>query len=151
VAGGLALILALVADHDATEVSQQIVERVGELIENFVLLHGLEFYGGPAVSEPLQRLASWILTSGKTRIVASDLTVNVRDLRGLGLWDLNRRLSPMVAGGWLTPESSRPRGQGLDGQSCGARAFPRSNQRRASPQGHNHGSAALTSKKHIWH
>jgi Protein of unknown function (DUF3987) len=108
VAGSLALILALVADHNATLVSEEIVDHVAELIENFVLQHGLEFYGGAAVSEPLQRIASYILTSGKERLVASDFTANVRDLRGLGLWELNRRLSPMVAGGWLTPGNVGP-------------------------------------------
>lgn len=53
-------------------------------------------------------MASWILTSGKTRIVVSDLTRNVAALRGLSLWDVNQRVSPLVAGGWLTPEECGP-------------------------------------------
>jgi len=40
--------------------------------------------------------------------VPSDLTTNVWDLRGLGVWDLNQRVSPLVAGGWLTPDQPGP-------------------------------------------
>jgi hypothetical protein len=56
----------------------------------------------------LRKLASWVLTSGKTRIVASDLPANIRDLRGVSVFDLNRRVSPLVAGGWLEPIEAGP-------------------------------------------
>jgi hypothetical protein len=110
IAGSLALILAVVADPDGllAEVPSTIVGNVAELIQDFILPHGCEFYSGSASSERLQRLASWILTSGKKRLVPSDLTVNVWELRGLGLWDLNARLSPLVAGGWLKPKEPGP-------------------------------------------
>jgi hypothetical protein len=108
VAGNLALILTLVANRNAGEVSAGTIGNVATIIEDFILPHAHEFYAGSAVSEPLQRLTSWILTSGKDRIVPSDLTVNVRDLRGSGLWDLNQKLSPLIAGGWLTPEEPGP-------------------------------------------
>jgi hypothetical protein len=46
--------------------------------------------------------------AGKDRIVTRDLTRNVRDLRGASLKDIHLRLSPLIAGGWLTPESPGP-------------------------------------------
>jgi hypothetical protein len=36
------------------------------------------------------------------------LTTNVRDLRGLTLIEINERVSPLVAGGWLEPTDKTP-------------------------------------------
>src|SRR5262245_22123381 len=59
----------------ADPVSEQTIENVRRLILDFILPHAYEFYcgTGTAEAERLQQLASWILTSGKNRIVASDL------------------------------------------------------------------------------
>ena len=111
-AGSLTLILAIAEDPErapAARVSKAVVEAMATLIKEFVLPHAFEFYRTTgAASDRLQRIASWILTSGKTRIVPSDLTVNVADMRGLGIWDVNQRVSPLVAGGWLTPAEPGP-------------------------------------------
>ena len=108
------MILSLAAEPDRLSlapVSAPIIADVDALIREFILPHAFEFYGsGDPGSERLRALASWILTSGKTRIVPSDLTTNVRDCRGLGIWDINQRVSPLVAGGWLTPEQPGPMG-----------------------------------------
>jgi hypothetical protein len=86
-AGRLALILHM-AEHPeyghTRRVEAKTVENVGKLIVDFVIPHALRFYG--AAEEKLQgnhikTLASWILTSGKTRIVVSDVTNNVWDAR----------------------------------------------------------------------
>jgi hypothetical protein len=110
VAGSLALILTIVRniDHTQAEVQRTTIEDITMLMQEFILPHALEFYRKAAAIDPLQRLASWILTSGKTRIVPSDLTVNVADCRGLGLWEINQRVSPLVAGGWLTTKDIGP-------------------------------------------
>jgi hypothetical protein len=112
-AGRLALILHMAADPETGgtyAVGEKTVENVRRLILDFVIPHAFVFYrtAESTADDRLRRLASWILTSGKTRIVASDLVKNVRELRGLGLFDLNRRISPLVAGGWLEPGEAGP-------------------------------------------
>lgn len=54
------------------------VAAAERIIDGFILPHALAFYGvGANEQERLRRLASFILTCGKTRIVASDLTTGV--------------------------------------------------------------------------
>jgi uncharacterized protein DUF3987 len=111
--GALALILHMAHDpqNGATyAVSKTTVENVNHLMREFILPHAFEFYQGAdgADGERLRRLASWILTSGKDRIVASDLTTNVADFRGLPLAEINIRVSPLVAAGWLQPADHTP-------------------------------------------
>jgi hypothetical protein len=114
VAGTLALILTITGDPDraeGTQVQSGVIEDVTALVFDFILPHGFEFYRtaeSAAGGDRLQRLASWILTSAKTRILPSDMTVNVADMRGLTLWDVNQRVSPLVAGGWLTANERGP-------------------------------------------
>lgn len=114
VLGSLALILHMTEEpyHGITlPVGEKAILNAARLIEEFVLPHAYEFYRtteSATDGDRLQKVASWILTSGKTRIVVSDLTRNVAALRGLSLWDVNQRVSPLVAGGWLTPEERGP-------------------------------------------
>jgi hypothetical protein len=111
VSGSLALILALADGAQYSpwaKVDKETVDNVAVLIQRFLLPHSFEFYRKAHSIDRLQRLASWILTSGRTRIVASDLTVNVADYRGLGLMEITQRVSPLVAGGWLTPKEIGP-------------------------------------------
>ena len=110
VSGSLALLLHLVADPAEARfvaVTSTTVERVKRLVTEFIIPHAMEFYRSVSAASPngdhLRKLASWILTNSKQRIVASDITANVAGFRGLGLFDLNRRVSPLVAAGWLTP------------------------------------------------
>jgi hypothetical protein len=112
ITGSLALILHLAHNPQtggAEFVGRQTIEDVRRLVLDFILPHAYEFYrAGPSEGERLRRLASWILTSGKERILASDLTTGVRDLRGLTLIEVNERVSPLVAAGWLQPENLTP-------------------------------------------
>ena len=109
VAGSLSLILHMAArpdDGGLFPVDLDTVAKVSRLMLEFILPHGFEFYRTVEATtdgDRLQRIASYILTSGKDRLVASDLTSNVAGLRGLSVFDLNRRVSPLVAGGWLIP------------------------------------------------
>ena len=110
-AGSLTLILHMIDEGGSERIATETVERAALLIRDFILPHAFEFYRlseRSSVGDRLQRLASWILTSGKTRIVPSDLTSNVGDLRGLSQWDLTQRVSPLVAGGWLIPNEPGP-------------------------------------------
>jgi hypothetical protein len=112
--GSLTLILHL-ATHiqdikDVKDIDTQTVEHTDQLVRNFVIPHALEFYCGSerGNSDRIRRVASWILTSAKQRIVASDLTTNVADCRGMTLMEVNAHISPLVAGGWLLPEVKTP-------------------------------------------
>src|SRR5262249_9844245 len=111
IAGSLALILHMAHDPKHGReypVEQPTLENVHRLMLNFILPHGYEFYQQAGGSERLRQLASWILTNGKQRIVSSDITRNVPDCRGPPLTHLQERLSPLVAGGWLDPETKPP-------------------------------------------
>jgi hypothetical protein len=113
VCGTLALILHIAENPKeaaADRVEETTIEKVRRLVLDFILLHAFEFYRGAEATngERLRRLASWILTSGKRRIVPSDLTTNVADFRGLTLIEVNERVSPLVAAGWLHPADNSP-------------------------------------------
>jgi hypothetical protein len=86
-----------------TFVGGEIIERVERIILEFTIPHATEFYRLGGAADQLKRLASFILTSDLDRFVASDLTTNIRDLRGLPLAMVNERISPLIAGGWLDP------------------------------------------------
>jgi hypothetical protein len=111
VAGSLTLILhAITLLHLAdSPVRRETVEKAGKIVD-FLVLHGLAFYRlaeNMAEGDRIQRIASYVLTSGKTRFVPSDFTANVWHLKGLPLPELNKQISALVAGGWLIPEPHR--------------------------------------------
>jgi Protein of unknown function (DUF3987) len=113
ITGALALILHMAQDPQAgatQPIDEGTAVNVRRLVLDFMLPHAYEFYtGGESQdSERLRHIASWILTSGKKRILASDLTTSVRDCRGLTLFEVNERVSPLVAAGWLQPETLAP-------------------------------------------
>jgi hypothetical protein len=120
--GSLALILHLTSPRGDTgtagdgesggheSVGVDVVERVQKIILDFVIPNGLEFYLGDHApeGEQLRKLASYILTTDRDRIRASDLTRSIAGFKGLQLGDLNHRVSVLVAAGWLTPEERMP-------------------------------------------
>jgi hypothetical protein len=109
IAGSLSLILHLAEDPPEQRlhpVSRRVAENVKRLVIEFIIPHAVEFYRTAEITtdgDRLRRIASWIVTSGKSRITARDLTHNVRDMRGVGLRDVQLRVSPLVASGWLVP------------------------------------------------
>jgi hypothetical protein len=113
-AGSLALILHMAdnPEHGALHpIEWPTIEAVRRLILDFIEPHAFEFYRtteSVTQGDRLKKLASWILTGGKTRITASDLTANVADMRGLSLFEISKRMSPLVAGGWLEPVDATP-------------------------------------------
>jgi hypothetical protein len=112
ICGALALILHMAHDPEqgaAMLVGEHTVQDVRRLMLDFILPHAKEFYRGAASEgDRLRRLASWVLTSAKDRVLASDLTTNVADFRGLKLAEVNERVSPLIAAGWLTPADFTP-------------------------------------------
>jgi hypothetical protein len=113
ICGTLALILHLAEDparRFAEPVEENIIAKVRRLMLNFVLPHAFEFYRSADGSrgDRLRQIASWILTSNAQRIVASDLTRNISELRGLTLPKVQEAVSPLVAAGWLTPTDHTP-------------------------------------------
>jgi hypothetical protein len=111
-AGVLTIILHLVNNpKEAVRnfIGRPVVENVDRLIRDFLLRHAHEFYSmGEGEGERLRKLASYVLTCGKTRLRLADLTNNVRDCRGLTVLAINERVSPLVAGGWLNPIEQGP-------------------------------------------
>ncbi|HVI64202.1 MAG TPA: DUF3987 domain-containing protein [Bradyrhizobium sp.] len=105
-AGSLATILHVAEEHGPTLpnfIGSTIIKRVDQIIREFVIPHGHEFYRLGGAAEQLKQLASFILTSDLERFRAADLASNVRDLKGQSLVTINERLSPLIAGGWLDP------------------------------------------------
>jgi hypothetical protein len=113
VAGRLALILQLATyPHDVSKtIHVPIALHIRTLVIDFILPHALEFYRlaeEKTDGERTRSIASWILTSKMKVVTSRDLSRNVPCLRGVSLLDLQKLLSPLVASGWLEPESPYP-------------------------------------------
>jgi hypothetical protein len=112
--GSVALILHMARDPqhgNEMPVDVRTVEDAARFVLDFALPHAFEFYRTAETvtdGDRLQKIASYILTAGKQRLLVSDLTRNIPMLRGLGMWDVNKLVSPFVAGGWLSPCDQGP-------------------------------------------
>jgi len=60
--------------------------------------------GAGTDGEATRSIEGFILVKKAERMVVSDLTRNVRACRNRSVEDVQRLISPLVAGGWLTPE-----------------------------------------------
>ena len=108
--GRLALVLALL-DPDPSAafiVPERAAIAARTLIFDSVLPNAARIYaatgGAGADNEATKAIAGFLLVKGAARVLASDLTRNVRVCRGLPVEDVQKLVSPLVAGGWLTPE-----------------------------------------------
>ncbi len=108
--GSLTLLLHLAADPREApyeKVSETTVKAATRIVREFVIPHAAALYqesNDKVDWDHLRAVASFVLTSPKARFTASDFTTNVRSMRGLGLWDVQQRVSPLVAGGWLSED-----------------------------------------------
>ncbi len=110
------LILLLHLAHDpahgiTTPVHTETVARAARLVEDFILPHAHAFYSTSTANgnlDRIQRAASYILTEGTPRVLVSDLTRMVAAFRGMEMLEVNKAVSPLVAGGWLLPEGDGP-------------------------------------------
>jgi Protein of unknown function (DUF3987) len=112
-AGRLAIILLMAADPEYPfhEIGSGVALDVRALIGDFIVPHAFEFYLSTEEmtdGESLRKVASWLITSKKQFITSRDLARNVWHLRGLPLVELQKRISPLVAGGWLEPREAGP-------------------------------------------
>jgi hypothetical protein len=85
-------------------IPEGVTRRAMRILREYVIPSGACFYGSIVnnqVNELTRAIASFILTSKSDRFVPSDFTSGVRGLRGTDAWDLTKRLSVFVAGGWL--------------------------------------------------
>ena len=107
--GSVALILHMIRNRrhgSGIRVDTRTVENAAQFITDFALPHAFEFYRIAETvtdGDRLQKVASYVLTAGKQRLLVSDLTRNVPMFRGLGMWEVNKLVSPLIAGGWLSP------------------------------------------------
>lgn len=110
--GSLSLVLHMIEDPEnaAIEpVSEKTVRDAERIITEFCIPHALEFYRGAgdgADWDYLRKLASYVLTSEKDRFTVSDFTSGVHSLRGMSVWDVTQKISPLVAGGWLIEDEA---------------------------------------------
>ncbi len=111
--GSLMLLLHMLADPKdgpCAPVSAATATAAARILREFVVPHALALYQTSADGtdwEYLRALASYVLTSAKDRFTVSDFTSGVHSLRGLGVWEVGQKVSPLVAGGWLIEEDNR--------------------------------------------
>lgn len=93
-------------------ISERTAEVARRLLMDCVLPHAAQVYltmgaaGGSL--EVTQAIAGFILAKRHNRVVVSDLTSGVRVCRNQPIAELGQMISPLVAGGWLLPESEMP-------------------------------------------
>lgn len=110
--GSLSLVLHMIEDPENAPiepVTEKTVRDAERIIMEFCIPHALEFYrstGDGADWDHLRKIASYVLTSDKDRFTVSDFTSGVHSLRGMGVWDVAQKLSPLVAGGWLIEDEA---------------------------------------------
>ena len=108
--GSLSLVLHLAEDpREAgySPVPERVVRAAERIVREFIIPHALELYRSTQDAgdwEDLRTIASFVLTGTKDRLTPSDFTSGVWSLRGIGLWNLGQKLSPLVAGGWLSED-----------------------------------------------
>jgi hypothetical protein len=108
----LAFLLHLLDDQKNAVIPAATIERASRLTM-FCVGHARAFYSRApgSVLEITKAVAGYILTRPSPtdeepeRIVASSITSGVRACRGMSLKRLAEVLAPLVAGGWLTPET----------------------------------------------
>lgn len=93
-------------------ISERTATVARRLLMDCVLPHAAQVYltmgaaGGSL--EATQAIAGFILAKRHARIVASDLTSGVRVCRNQPVAEIGQMVSPLVAGGWLLPETEMP-------------------------------------------
>jgi len=108
--GRLALVLTLLDPAPAAPfiVQERAAAAARTLIFDSVVPNAARIYaatgGAGADTEATKVIAGYLLVKRAARVVTSDLTSNVRPCRGLTVEEVQKLVSPLVAGGWLTPE-----------------------------------------------
>lgn len=107
--GRLALVMHAIDPGLSMEVvSARHAEAATRLVVEYIIPSAARVYvsmsvGASSISVT-RDIAGFILVKKLDRIVASDMSRNVRSTRRATLPEITRALSPLVAGGWLAPE-----------------------------------------------
>ena len=108
--------LALVLSHvDSAGLGYVVSERAAQsartLITQCIIPHAARVYTtigtASAGLETMQSIAGYILSKKLSRVLISDLTSNVRECRRMPVANVVQAVSPLISGGWLTPETER--------------------------------------------
>lgn len=107
--GRLTLVLhAIQPGMSMDVVSARHAEAATHIVVRYIIPSAARVYvsmGSPTADISVTRdIAGFILVKKLDRIVASDLSRNVRSTRRATLPEIHRAVSPLVAGGWLAPE-----------------------------------------------
>ena len=106
-----ALLLHLLDAPDQAIIPTATVIRAGAVVCEFLLPQVRDFFS-TLTNWPFSACAMQPVGSSPRappRFLASDLSAGVRGCRGMGTKELGQLLDPLVAGGWIEPESrSRP-------------------------------------------
>jgi hypothetical protein len=141
--GRLALVLACLDPQPVPHVvSEGAAHAARVLIFESIVPNAARIYaatGGSGANEEATRaIAGYLLAKKAARVVVSDLTSNVRICRGQSLEDIQKFLSPLIAGGWLKPERDfNPVSWAIDPvvhERFAARASREANRRREARQ-----------------
>lgn len=114
--GSLALTLHLASDPDAVfeNIPERTVRDAERILREFCIPHAMELYRGTTDGgdwEAMRKVASLVLTSDKDRFTVSDFMSGIRSLRGLTVWEIGQKISPLVAGGWLQEDDDKSPGR----------------------------------------
>jgi hypothetical protein len=106
----LALTLHLMEAPAEEQIADDVVERAGRLMLEYLLPNAYVFYcalpdSGLAL---LRSAAGWLLTKAPTRFTAAHVQRGVAGCSGKPLKFIQNTLDPLVAGGWLEPETEYP-------------------------------------------
>jgi hypothetical protein len=105
--GALSLILHLIDGGWDSRVSEDAAKRAAKVLWDFSVPHALAFYavhGDTKDVELIRSTASFVLTAKKDRFTANDFAANSRAMRGIGMWEMTKRMSVFVVNGWLEEE-----------------------------------------------
>ena len=106
----LALILHLMEAPAERQIADDVVERAGRLMLEYLLPNAYKFYctlpdSGLAL---LRSVAGWLLTKAPARFTAGNVQQGVATCAHKPLKFIQDALDPLVTGGWLEPETEYP-------------------------------------------
>ncbi|MDE2103952.1 MAG: DUF3987 domain-containing protein [Patescibacteria group bacterium] len=106
--GRLALVFHVLTDPDKPMIGRSCADAAATLLWQAVIPHAARVYtamgAGGQDFEAVQSVAGYILTKRLDRFTMSEMTSNVRVCRGRSADDVRKLLSPLEAGGWISPE-----------------------------------------------
>jgi hypothetical protein len=106
----LAMILHMLDEPEQAVIPTETVQRAYRLTRRYILRSAINFYATLPDSNLLlhRDIGGWLLNADKDRILASDLTNNVKGCRKLPAREISGVLDRFITGGWLEPESDFP-------------------------------------------